>query len=171
MPVGTGQAIVAACEGEHRDRYPFYAAGLFDRVRATTDAFPELYDRAVETPLDDFLRAKTNVDDPWQALRDNHRTSDRFVRACHERLDGLRILQYLKAEYRRSPTDDRTTLVDWLERHGSRIEGSESEAERWHAVLEKRQLHDLTTPELDAIRRMLFKMEDGYRLKDDLVDG
>ena len=38
VPVGTGQAIVAACEGKYSDRYPLYSAELFDRVRRTTGA-------------------------------------------------------------------------------------------------------------------------------------
>jgi len=166
VPVGTGQAIVAACEGRHPDRYPLYPPELFDRIRRTTEAFPTLFAESVETPLDGFLREKTNTDDPWQPLRENHTTSGRFVRACHDRLDGLRILQYLKAEYRRAPSDDRATLIDWLDRHGCVLPGTEAEASHWRSVLEERPLTDLSTSELDGIRRMLFRMEDGYRIED-----
>jgi hypothetical protein len=166
VPVGTGQAIVAACEGKYTDRYPLYSPEFFDRVRRTTEAFPGLFVESFETPLDGFLRAKANTDDPWQSLRENHKTLKQFVRACHERLDGLRILQYLKGEYRRAPSDDRATLIDWLGRHGSAWPGNEAEAMRWQLVLEERPLADLSIPELDAIRRMLFRMEDGYRRKD-----
>lgn len=166
VPVGTGQAIVAACEGEHSDRYPLYPPELFDRVRRTTEAFPDLFAAPAETPLDGFLREKTNTDDPWQPLRENHKTLDRFVRACHERLDGLRILQYLKAEYRQAPSDDRETLIDWLDRHGRVLPGTETEASHWRSVLHERTLADLSTPELDGIRRMLFRMEDRYRRED-----
>ncbi len=170
VPVGTGQAIVAACEGKNSDRYPLYSPALFDRVRRTTEAFPDLFINSVETPLDDFLREKTNTDDPWQPLRDNHKTLERFVRACHERVDGLRILQYLKAEYRREPSDDRATLIDWLGRHGRAFPGTGTEVSRWRLVLQERPLADLSIAELDAIRSMLFRMEDSYRRADDL-DG
>jgi len=166
VPVGTGQAIVAACEGDYADRYPLYPPELFDRVARTTAAFPDLFAGHVETPLDDFLREKTNTDDVWQPLRENHKTLERFVRACHERLDGLRILQYLKAEYRRAPSDDTATLIDWLDQHG----GAEADASRWRRVLDERPLAELSTPELDGIRRMLFTLEDQYRRQDDL-DG
>jgi hypothetical protein len=168
VPVGTGQAIVAACEGTHAGRYPLYRPALFDRVRETTQAFPDLFRGAAETPLNGFLREKLATIDPWQPLRENHKTLERFVRACHERLDGLRILQYLKGEYRRAPSDDRATLIDWLDRHGSALPGTEQEVERWRLELEKRPLEELSVPELDAIRRMLFAMEDGYRKADDL---
>jgi len=132
--------------------------------------FPDLFAGSVETPLDDFLHEETNTGDPWQPLRENHKTLKRFVRACHQRLDGLRILQYLKAEYRRAPSGDRTTLIGWLDRHGSALHGIEAEASRWRLVLQERPLPDLSISELDAIRRMLFYMEDGYRKKDDLAD-
>ena len=168
VPVGTGQAIVAACEGEYSDRYPLYAPELFDRISRTTEAFPELFAGPVETPLDEFLRDKMSTDAPWQPLRDNHTTLDRFVRACHERLDGLRILQYLKAEYREAPTDDRATLIDWLDRYGCQFPGTETEASRVRALLDERVLADLSISELDAIRRVLFQMEDRYRREDDL---
>jgi hypothetical protein len=170
VPVGTGQAIVAACEGKHPERYPLYSPELFDRVRRTTDAFPDLFVDSVETPLDGFLREKTNTGDPWQALRENHKTSERFVRACHQRFDGLRILQYLKTEYRRAPSDDRATLIDWLGRHGIALPGTEAEASRWRSLLEERSLATLSISELDRIRRMLFRMEDGYRRRD-YLDG
>lgn len=170
VPVGTGQAIVAACEGEYSDRYPLYPPELFDRVRRTTEAFPDLFAATVETPLDAFLREKTNTDDPWQPLRENHKTLDRFVRACHERLDGLRILQYLKAEYRQAASDDRATLIDWLDRHGSVLPGTETEASHSLSLLRERTLAELSIPELDEIRRMLFHMEDRYRREDDLRD-
>ena len=166
VPVGTGQAIVAACEGRHSDRYPLYAPELFDRVCRTTQAFPALFVETVETPLDSFLRDKTGTDDPWQPLRENHKTLKRFVRACHDRLDGLRILQYLKSEYRRAPSDDRATLVDWLNLHGRVLSGTEAEASHWKSVLQERRLIDLRTSELEGIRRMLFRMEDGYRIED-----
>ena len=168
VPVGTGQAIVAACEGKHADRYPLYSPALFDRVQRTTETFPGLFDRTIETPLDGFLREKTGSDDLWQPLRENNKTLERFVRACHQRLDGLRILQFLKAEYRQAPSDDRTTLIDWLDRYGSKLPGAEAEASRWRSVLEERSFAELSVRELDSIRQMLFRMEDGYRRKDDL---
>lgn len=166
VPVGTGQAIVAACEGGHADRYPLYPARLFERVGLTTATFPDLFGGPVATPLDDFLRETTGANDPWQPLRENHKTPGRFVKACHERLDGLRILQYLKAEYRRAPSDDSDTLIDWLDRHGDALPKTAADASQWHSVLRKRALAELSTAELDALRRMLFRMEDTYRERD-----
>jgi len=169
VPVGTGQAIVAACEGAYADRYPLYPAELFDRIHETTQLFPQLFRESLSTPLDAFLAEKTNSDDLWQPLRENNKSEARFVRACHERLDGLRILQYLKSEYRRRPREDRATMVEWLDRHGQLLPECACEARRWSAQLSERSFAELSMIELDELRRMLFRMEDGYR-KQDFLD-
>ncbi len=170
VPVGTGQAIVAACEGNYADRYPLYPPELFDQVRRTTEAFPALFAGPFETPMDEFLRDKTSAVDCWQPLRENSKTQAQFVRACHERLDGLRILQYMKTEYRRTPSEDGVTLAGWLGRYATSRPPHEAEAMRWRSVLEDRSLAELDTPDLDKIRRLLFRMEDDYRRQDNL-DG
>ena len=128
--------------------------------------FPALFDGPMVTPLDPFLTAKTGGSDPWQALRQNSRTVGSFVKACHQRLDGLRILQFVKQEYRLSPSDDRQSLVEWLERHGGAFPDEEREIDRWGSALAERDLTALATAELDGIRRMLFRMEDRYRRED-----
>jgi len=170
VPVGTGQAILAACEGKHLDRYPLYPAKLFDHVRETTDAFPDLFDRIVKTPLDSFLKSRMNTDDLWQPLRDNNKTPDRFVRACHERLDGLRILQYLKDAYRRDPGDDTTVLRRWLLDYGGAFPDVAAEADRWAYELRQAKLSEIDTNGLDQVRLMLCRMEDHYRRQDFLRD-
>lgn len=170
VPVGTGQAILAACRGERRDRYPLYPSELFDDVRKTTDAFPVLFRENVDTPLDMFLRNQMNTDDPWQPLRDNNRTMERFVRACHERLDGLRILQYLKEAYRRNTGNDTTVLRRWLDRHGHSFPGETDEVEYWGSRLRQVTLPVLEIEELDRVRRMLCRMEDHCRRQDFLRD-
>ena len=132
--------------------------------------FPDLFDRTVETPLDSFLKSQLKADELWQPLRDNHKTADRFVRACHERLDGLRILQYVKTEYRRKPVDDTTVLRRWLDDHGGAFSDFADETERWAYEFRQRKLSELKTDELDQVRRMLCRMEDHCRGQDYLRD-
>ena len=95
VPFGTGPAIARGLDTMD-ESYPFYAPEGFDAVKATTDLFPALYDADIETPLSPFLRQQLATDQLWEPLRRNFKTRDRFVHPCHERLDGLRILQYLK---------------------------------------------------------------------------
>ena len=95
VPFGTGPAIAKGVEGME-DSYPFYSDQGFAAVKATYDLFPILYDGDVETPMTPFLRQQLATDDLWSPLRANFKSRDLFVRACAERVDGLRILQYLK---------------------------------------------------------------------------
>ena len=95
VPFGTGPAIAAGIE-EMDNRYPFYNDQGFTAVKATYDSFPALYEQDIETPMSPFLRQQLATDDLWSPLRRNYRTQEHFVHACAERVDGLRILQYLK---------------------------------------------------------------------------
>lgn len=95
VPFGTGPAIARGVASMD-ESYPFYAPEGYSAVKATYDLFPALYDADIETPLSPFLRQQLATDQLWEPLRRNFKSRDRFVHACHERLDGLRILQYLK---------------------------------------------------------------------------
>ena len=95
VPFGTGPAIAKGIEGME-ESYPFYSDEGFAAVRATYDLFPSLYDGDLETPMSPFLRQQLATDDLWSPLRVNFKSRDLFVHACAERVDGLRILQFLK---------------------------------------------------------------------------
>lgn len=94
VPLGTGPAIVRGLDAI-ADSYPFYRPEAFEAVRVTFKTFPALYDNHLDTPMTSFLQRQLRTDDPWEPLRRNFRDRDRFVHACTERVDGLRILQYL----------------------------------------------------------------------------
>ena len=95
VPFGTGPAIakgIAAME----ESYPFYSPEGFAAVKATYDLFPALYDTDIDTPMTPFLCQQLATHDLWSPLRANFKSRHLFVHACAERVDGLRILQYLK---------------------------------------------------------------------------
>lgn len=95
VPFGTGPAIAKGIQGMD-ESYPFYSTEGFQAVKATYDAFAQLYQADVETPMSAFLRQQLATTDLWEPLRQNFKTQDRFMHACAERVDGLRILQFLK---------------------------------------------------------------------------
>ena len=95
VPFGTGPAIAKGIAGME-DSYPFYSDEGFAAVKTTYDLFPKLYDCDIDTPMTSFLRQQLSTDDLWSSLRANFKSRELFVRACAERVDGLRILQYLK---------------------------------------------------------------------------
>jgi len=97
VPFGTGPAVAGGL-GLMADRYPFYSPQGFAAVKATYDTFPALYLHDCPTPMSAFLQQQLCTDDLWQPLRRNFHTADRFIHACTERVDGLRILQFLKSD-------------------------------------------------------------------------
>lgn len=106
VPFGTGPAISKGVENME-DSYPFYSEQGFADIKATFDAFPQLYHADTDTPMSLFLRQQLATDDLWGPLRKNFKTEALFIHACVERVDGLRILQYLKNNpaFRLSPTE------------------------------------------------------------------
>lgn len=115
VPFGTGPAVCKTLvEQEHS--YPFYPTAIFDRVGQTFTTFDKLYAADTDTPMTDFLQQQLKTIDLWQPLRSNYKRKELFVRACAERVDGLRILQYLKQQYVRCySTEDSSTphLIDF----------------------------------------------------------
>ncbi len=97
VPFGTGPAIAGGIT-HIESRYPFYSPEGFDAVAETYRAFESLYEQDTETPMSPFLRQQIGADDLWGGLRRNFKSRSLFVHACAERVDGLRILQFLKSD-------------------------------------------------------------------------
>ena len=122
----------------------------------TCKAFGTLYIKDFVTPLDNFLFTKFG-ELPWKGLRSNFKTQAHFIRACHEKIDGLRILQFLKES---QPADEKVS------------ESSLSEL----LLLYKKQFPNIITDQntwvdfklspiaiLDFTRDALFEIEMHYR--------
>lgn len=97
---GTGPAIIKGISGDWSS-YPVYHHSLFDKVKATYDKFEALYKEDTETPMDDFLRKQFREGNIWKPLRENASSTESFMKACTHKVDGLRILQFLKSEQNR----------------------------------------------------------------------
>jgi len=95
---GTGPAMIKGSSGNWNN-YPIYHHTLFDTIKETYDIIPELFTEDIETEFIDFLKTQYKTNDLWGPLRKNFKTLPQFVRAFHEKADGLRILQFLKAKH------------------------------------------------------------------------
>lgn len=104
VPFGTGPAVMKTV-AQQDVSYPFYATASFQKVRQTYEAFPALYEKDFETPMTAFLQNQLKINDIWGPLRKNFKTEELFVKACAERVDGLRILQFLKSEHLADSSD------------------------------------------------------------------
>lgn len=113
---GTGPALIKGSKGNW-ESYPIYDFKLFDQVKETYKAFSELFHHSVETPMTRFLICQFREEDPFEPLRKNSSTKEQFVAACHQKIDGLRVLQFLKAETTKSERNDVLRLIEFLDHH------------------------------------------------------
>jgi len=98
VPFGTGPAMIKGSSGRW-ESYPIYHPSLFDSIEDTYRIIPKLFTEDVETEFIDFLKMQYKTGDLWSLLRRNFKTLSQFTRAFHEKADGLRILQFLKAKH------------------------------------------------------------------------
>ncbi len=110
---GTGPALIKGEKGDWSS-YPIYHHTLFEAVKQTFDLFPALFEKDLTTPMDNFLKTQFKEDNLWKPLRDNYKDVSNFVRACVNKIDGLRILQYLRKEQESMPLNNNQNLVDFL---------------------------------------------------------
>lgn len=94
---GTGPAMIKGNTGDWSS-YPIYLYGLFEKVRSTYEAFPDLFEEDRNTAMTSFLQNQLKKENIWKPLRQNYKTEEQFVKACITLVDGLRILQFLKQE-------------------------------------------------------------------------
>lgn len=115
---GTGPALNKGVEGQWAS-YPIYPMSLFGRMQDAYEALPDLYDFLCGPEVPDGLcRPLARKFDFWGAAFGSDwwkpikahcgGRKAQFVRACMEKFDALRSLQFLKASY---VQDDRR---DWL---------------------------------------------------------
>lgn len=149
-PYGTGPVIGAPNLHLQEQRFPFLPLAHFDRLAVTMARFGDLYDRDVPTPIDEYLNQHGGRV-VFAKLRRNHTSRARFIRACHEWLDGLRTLQCLR----------------WhLNRYGGQIEPLHNLDRLLTALGEAAMGVDLAKdpiPHLLALRDRLFALECEYQ--------
>lgn len=144
---GTGPALIKGNTGDWSS-YPIYPKQLFDTVKETFEMFPKLFDDDFETPMDNFLKKQFNTHDLWTPLRNNYPDINNFVRACMIKVDGLRILQFLKREHQKMIDSD---LLNDQNSQGVNC------------------IENLDFDQLSALRNRLFDEEQSLRFQKQLV--
>jgi hypothetical protein len=101
---GTGPAMIKGNSGNW-ESYPIYHQSLFDKIKETYDMIHELFIEDKDTEFIGFLKIRYKTNDLWSPLRKNFKTLSQFTRAFHEKADGLRILQFLKAKHQETSNE------------------------------------------------------------------
>ncbi|MCD4735827.1 MAG: hypothetical protein K8R53_07260 [Bacteroidales bacterium] len=159
VPFGTGPAMKKGSEGNWSS-YPVYPYSFFDEVKNTYDSFSDLFERNISTPMGDFLTGLFDDSDFWQPLRDNATTKEVFTRACQHKIDGLRILQYLKFRQKENNCTDESSLIEFLRKYHpdmlnlSNIDPSEI------------NFRDNPVEYLEKIRQLLMEIEETCQKED-----
>ena len=155
---GTGPAMIKGRRGDWSS-YPIYHPSLFIPIHETFEAFEMLYEKDRATPMDDFFIKTFGNLNIWQPLRENARSVTTFVRACMQKIDGLRILQYLKSSRNSLAYNDEACLNDLLKT----LPGGDK-----HLLNVPFSMAPIET--LDSIRVFLEDMEDQLRKQNPLVN-
>jgi glycosyltransferase involved in cell wall biosynthesis len=106
---GTGPAMIKGDAGDW-ESYPIYSSALFDDIRDAYGQFRWLFPSDNEIQLHSFITETMGDKDLFPSLRQNFNTESKFVRACWEKFDALRILQYLKSHQKDLPGTDEDHL-------------------------------------------------------------
>lgn len=154
---GTGPAMIKGDSGDWSS-YPVYPTELFDEIWETYERFPSFYVKTGDTPVVRFMSEASGEKDPFKPLRKNSRTVENFVRACHEKFDGLRILQYLKSNQERFPGSDERHLVRFLS-------GNYDQVQINGLKIDPETFSFASSPlnELEKIRLLLYEKEEESR--------
>ncbi|MEE4176672.1 MAG: glycosyltransferase [Bacteroides sp.] len=157
---GTGPALIKGSQGLW-DSYPIYDYRLFDQVAETYARFPELLHRDMETPMSPFLNQQFGETDIFAPLRENNKTVAHFVNACHHKVDGLRVLQFLKYHQTLKAYSDEANLINFLGKFFSEFFVQFKKED-----LEVLDFQTSPIPLLDDIRNFLMERERMYQEND-----
>jgi len=111
---GTGPAMIKGRNGDWSS-YPFYNHLLFDEVGESFKAFSDLFEQAVDFPMKSFLHHLFKDENWFKSLRKNNPNRSGFIKACTDKVDALRILQYLKSCQKERNESDVENLVSFLQ--------------------------------------------------------
>lgn len=98
VPFGTGPAMKLGAKGIW-DSYPIYHHSIFKPISEAYQHLHDLYVNCFNDSNNDFLAflQKDNTQkDIWTTIRQNVSDFPHFVKAFHQKADGLRILQYAR---------------------------------------------------------------------------
>lgn len=153
---GTGPALIKGCNGEW-DSYPIFDHHHFDQIKGTYDKFPELFKKDIQTEMDDFLYQTFKTTLIWEPLRKNYPSQQQFVQACHHKIDGLRILQYLKTMHKKDNISDEERFINFL------VTFYKNELHKLSINLTSFSFKHTSVKELNIIRNFLMHKEDELR--------
>lgn len=113
---GTGPAMIKGNEGNW-ESYPIYHTSLFDHVLVFYKNIETLYQKDESLVFLDYLKEQFKNQNFLEPLRKNFKNVEQFEKAVHTKVDGLRILQFMKAKQKECNYDDLNSLKENISFH------------------------------------------------------
>jgi glycosyltransferase involved in cell wall biosynthesis len=157
VPFGTGPAMRRGAEGIW-DSYPIYSYRCFEPIQDAYNSLQALYENRISVTDNEFLsflQKDGDKMDIWTDIRRNVADFDHFVKAFHQKADGLRILQFVRAKHRQQPVGENIALYEnihyWLP----------ETCPLWLSLTWP--LQDYSLAQVDELRCLLFDAENEQR--------
>ena len=115
VPFGTGPAMQKGSTGKW-DSYPLFHYSGFDIIGETYQQINVLFSEDIENEFIRFLQTVFSEKDLWTPLRRNYKTEAAFAKAFHNKVDSLRIFQFLREYQRNLPKTDIECLTEFLQK-------------------------------------------------------
>lgn len=111
---GTGPALIKGRDGDWSS-YPIYHYSLFDEIQNSYSSFDDLFKIDVDFPMKSFLDAQFGSKIWYEPLRKNSKSLKQFIKSITDKVDALRILQYLKSEQQKRNDCNEHNIIEFLE--------------------------------------------------------
>lgn len=98
VPFGTGPAIQKGLLNDFK-AYPIFAPQEFDNISLTYNILDDLFEKDIDTEMLSFLQQLFQDKYFLTPLRKNSKTISQFKKAFHQKVDALRIFQYLRQHH------------------------------------------------------------------------
>jgi len=158
VPFGTGPAMRTGADGVW-DSYPMYPKACFEPIRVAYEHLKALYDGKFSEKDNEFLsflKEMNKNEDIWTGIIDNVSDFPHFVKAFHQKADGLRILQFVRMKYRENPVTEEFALynnmMEWMS------------VDIPPGFSPQTPFAQLTLSQLDFLRNLLFEEEQKLRM-------
>ncbi len=146
---GTGPAMIKGKNGDWNS-YPLYPMSLFKQIQQFYQLIPQLFERDIDTPIDNFLGEAMDRSLLWAKFRNNHKDLSHFTRAIHQYFDGLRILQFLKHQNTSSLQEE--NLIEFITK--------KTEFANDASIFKNIDFKRSRTEQLNSVRDYLCRLED-----------
>lgn len=157
---GTGPALIKGSKGDWKS-YPIYHYSLFDKIGELFGLFGKIYYDNLNNKDIEFLKNFSIDKDWWLNLKTNFKTETHFVKACYEKFDALKILQFLKENQNYINKTDEECLIEYFEKFHNNY--------YTNLNLKKFNFDSTSIEQLDEIRNFLVKKEEEYQKKNIII--